>query len=135
MITSSVPSLTTAYHVTVAQAKLGAGRPIVDATIINAPSSTKNIDKARDPEIHQTKKGKPVVLRDGLPPGKTTLIYWRFSEILPRNATTGKSGRILFRFVSVIRVFGRTGWVKAHQFNDFRRPAAGAGGGRRWSVV
>jgi IS5 family transposase len=30
---------------------------IVDATIISAPSSTKNIDKARDPEMHQTKKG------------------------------------------------------------------------------
>src|SRR5207249_11337572 len=27
------------------------------ATIINAPSSTKNADKARDPEMHQTKKG------------------------------------------------------------------------------
>lgn len=31
---------------------------IVDATIINAPSSTKNTDKARDPEMHQTAKGK-----------------------------------------------------------------------------
>jgi IS5 family transposase len=30
---------------------------IVDATIIHAPSSTKNRDKARDPEMHQTKKG------------------------------------------------------------------------------
>jgi transposase, IS5 family len=30
---------------------------IVDATIINAPSSTKNASKARDPEMHQTKKG------------------------------------------------------------------------------
>jgi IS5 family transposase len=30
---------------------------IVDATIINAPSSTKNQDNARDPEMHQTKKG------------------------------------------------------------------------------
>ena len=30
---------------------------IVDATIINAPSSTKNREKARDPEMHQTKKG------------------------------------------------------------------------------
>ncbi len=30
---------------------------IVDATIINAPSSTKNQDKERDPEMHQTKKG------------------------------------------------------------------------------
>jgi IS5 family transposase len=31
---------------------------IVDATIIAAPPSTKNEDKARDPEMHQTKKGK-----------------------------------------------------------------------------
>jgi len=30
---------------------------IVDASIISAPSSTKNKDKARDPEMHQTKKG------------------------------------------------------------------------------
>ena len=30
---------------------------IVDATIINAPSSTKNRERARDPEMHQTKKG------------------------------------------------------------------------------
>ncbi len=30
---------------------------IVDATIINAPSSTKNRDKRRDPEMHQTRKG------------------------------------------------------------------------------
>ena len=30
---------------------------IVDATIISAPSSTKNQDGQRDPEMHQTKKG------------------------------------------------------------------------------
>ncbi len=30
---------------------------IVDATIISAPSSTKNKDNARDPEMHQTMKG------------------------------------------------------------------------------
>ena len=30
---------------------------IVDATLINAPSSTKNRQKKRDPEMHQTKKG------------------------------------------------------------------------------
>ena len=30
---------------------------IVDATIINAPSSTKNEKKERDPEMRQTKKG------------------------------------------------------------------------------
>jgi IS5 family transposase len=31
---------------------------IVDATIIEAPPSTKNAEKARDPEMHQTRKGK-----------------------------------------------------------------------------
>jgi IS5 family transposase len=31
---------------------------IVDATIIHAPSSTKNRDQQRDAEMHQTKKGK-----------------------------------------------------------------------------
>jgi IS5 family transposase len=33
------------------------GGTVVDATIIAAPSSTKNRDRARDPEMHQTKKG------------------------------------------------------------------------------
>lgn len=33
------------------------GGTIVDATLIAAPPSTKNRDKARDPEMHQTKKG------------------------------------------------------------------------------
>lgn len=31
---------------------------IVDATIIGAPSSTKNADKTRDPDMHQTRKGQ-----------------------------------------------------------------------------
>ncbi|QUN32141.1 IS5 family transposase (plasmid) [Cupriavidus sp. KK10] len=37
--------------------KLNSGT-IVDATLIAAPSSTKNEQKARDPEMHQTCKGK-----------------------------------------------------------------------------
>lgn len=37
--------------------KVGTGT-IVDATIIGAPSSTKNADKARDPEMQQTRKGQ-----------------------------------------------------------------------------
>jgi IS5 family transposase len=37
--------------------KVGTGT-IVDATIIGAPSSTKNADKKRDPEMRQTKKGQ-----------------------------------------------------------------------------
>lgn len=37
--------------------RVGSGT-IVDATIIGAPSSTKNADKQRDPEMHQTRKGQ-----------------------------------------------------------------------------
>ena len=37
--------------------KVGTGT-IVDATIISAPSSTKNTKGERDPEMHQTRKGK-----------------------------------------------------------------------------
>jgi IS5 family transposase len=37
--------------------KMGTGT-IADATIIGAPSSTKNADKARFPDMHQTRKGQ-----------------------------------------------------------------------------
>jgi IS5 family transposase len=36
--------------------RIGTGT-IVDATIIHAPSSTKNATGTRDPEMHQTRKG------------------------------------------------------------------------------
>jgi transposase, IS5 family len=32
---------------------------VVDATLISAPSSTKNASGDRDPEMHQSKKGQP----------------------------------------------------------------------------
>ena len=44
-------------RVMVATGHMMKGGTIVDATIINAPSSTKNAEKKRDPEMHQTKKG------------------------------------------------------------------------------
>ena len=40
-----------------AQGLLLKGGTMVDATIIHALPSTKNQDKQRDPEMHQTKKG------------------------------------------------------------------------------
>jgi transposase, IS5 family len=43
-------------HLAAKGLKLATGT-IVDATIINAPCSTKNAKKARDPDVHQTKKG------------------------------------------------------------------------------
>jgi len=44
-------------RVMVASGHMMKGGTIVDATIIDAPSSTKNAEKTRDPEMHQTKKG------------------------------------------------------------------------------
>ncbi len=44
-------------RVMVASGHMMKGGTIVDATIIDAPSSTKNAEKKRDPEMHQTKKG------------------------------------------------------------------------------
>jgi IS5 family transposase len=43
-------------HLAVQGMKVSTGT-IVDATIINAPSSTKNASQSRDPEMHQVKKG------------------------------------------------------------------------------
>ena len=43
-------------HLEAKGVKIGTGT-IMDATIIAAPSSTKNADAARDPEMHQVKKG------------------------------------------------------------------------------
>ncbi|MCD2451133.1 IS5 family transposase [Methylicorpusculum oleiharenae] len=39
------------------QGLLASKGTMVDATIIHAPSSTKNQDQTRDPDMHQTKKG------------------------------------------------------------------------------
>lgn len=44
-------------HLEARGVRISAGT-IVDATIINAPSSTKNKDRARDPDMHQTRKGQ-----------------------------------------------------------------------------
>ena len=41
---------------------------IVDATIIAAPSSTKNAEGERDPEMHQTKKGNQSLALIGVDP-------------------------------------------------------------------
>ena len=38
------------------EGKLVSGGTIVDATIVEAPNSTKNRDKKRDPEMHSTRK-------------------------------------------------------------------------------
>ena len=62
---------------------------IVDASIIEAPSSTKNRSGGRDPEMHQTKKGKRVALRD-------EVTHWRGRSDgsgAQRNYDTGERAR------------------------------------------
>jgi len=61
-------------RVMVASGHMMKGGTIVDATIIDAPNSTKNAEKKRDPEMHQTKKGG----------------QWRFGMIMPYRRRRGK---------------------------------------------
>lgn len=49
---------TAAYQTVAGEARKRITHTIVDATIIGTPSSTKNANKARDPEMHQTRKGQ-----------------------------------------------------------------------------
>ena len=42
---------------------------VVDATLIAAPTSTKNKDKSRDPEMHSSKKGNQWYMIEGHPTG------------------------------------------------------------------
>ena len=62
---------------------------IVDATIIAAPPSTKNKSKARDPKMHQTKKGNLGLTRIGGHP-----------EAFARGATDAQNTPTVFARVS-----------------------------------
>ena len=55
-LTEGIPDETTILHLAKRGLRLREGT-IVDASIIEAPSSRKNRWRARDPEMHQTKKG------------------------------------------------------------------------------
>lgn len=75
----------------VVRTTVSANVTIVDATIIAAPSSTKNASNTRDPEMHQTKKGERLAL---WPQGP----YWRGCPIGSRaHATRRASGRACSR--------------------------------------
>jgi len=49
---------------------------VPDATIIAAPSATKNADKARDPEMHQTRKGQQQPNAPGTAPSRRSGHGW-----------------------------------------------------------
>jgi IS5 family transposase len=52
------------------------GGTIVDATLIEAPASTKNREKTRDPEMHSTKKGNQWHFGMKLPIGSDSRSGW-----------------------------------------------------------
>jgi IS5 family transposase len=84
------------------------GGSIVDATIISAPSSTKNREGKRDPEMHQTKKGNE----------------WRFGMKIHSGVDAGR----VCKFISVngimLLLFGKD-MNAAKQGNVGGQPDAG----------
>lgn len=76
---------------------------LVDATIIHAPSSTKNKDRERDPEMHQTKKGNQYFFGMKAHMALTLSLDWFITSMAPPptwlmspkspNCSTGKKTR------------------------------------------
>ena len=73
---------------------------IVDATIIHAPSSTKNREQQRDPEMHQTRKGKQWYFGMKAHVGvdsKTKLIHTRAGDASQRGGCDRVAGTVARR--------------------------------------
>ncbi|MBB5429909.1 IS5 family transposase, partial [Paraburkholderia sp. JPY158] len=88
--------------------KLNSGT-IVDATLISAPGSTKNEQKARDPEMHQTRKGKQwhvgMKLHIGLD-SQSGLAHSAVVTCVFRTNVTGRFGMVTGDFGNVTGHFG-----------------------------
>ncbi|NCC41751.1 MAG: IS5 family transposase [Gammaproteobacteria bacterium] len=99
------------------------GGTMVDATIIHAPSSTKNQDRQRDPEMHQTKKGNQwyfgmkVHVGADVNSGLAQTV-----TVTPANASDISQLRYLLR-EDDRAVFGDKGYVN----NQYKRRARAAG--------
>ena len=87
------------------------GGTIVDATIINAPSSTKNAEHARDPEMHQTKKGNEwkfgMKVHVGVDAGTGTVVT---VEATPANVSDITVASKLLREDDAV-VYGDSGYI------------------------
>ena len=101
---------------------------IVDATILGAPSSTKNRDKARDPEMHQTKKGQQWYF--GM---KAHIGVDEATGLVHRVVTTAANVADVTQVDALLHgrekaVFGDAGYTGAHKHAQPRR-------GRRWYIA
>jgi len=101
---------------------------IVDATIPGAPSSTKNRDKARDPEMHQTRKGNQWCFGMKAHIGvdeRTGLVH----SVVTTAANAGdvtQVGNLLHGKEK--RVFGDAGYMGAEKHAPAKR-------GRKWHIA
>jgi IS5 family transposase len=103
---------------------------IVDATIIHAPSSTKNEEGKRDPEMTQTRKGNQYYF------GMKAHIGVDARSGLAHRLTTTTASTADVRVMETLlhgaerEVYGDKGYV-----SEARRCAFKARGGRRWGVA
>ena len=95
---------------------------IVDATIIEAPPSTKNAEGARDPEMHQTKKGKDWHF------GMKAHVGTDKRGIVHSLSTTPANVADITELPKLLHVEEREVFGDQAYWNDFHRQCAKAGG-------
>ena len=101
---------------------------IVDATILAAPSSTKNRNKARDPDMHQTKKGQQWYfgMKAHIGVDEATGLVHRVVTTAANVADVTQVGQLLHGREKA--VFGDAGYTGARKHAKPRR-------GRRWYIA
>jgi len=94
------------------EGKLVSGGTIVDATIVEAPNSTKNREKKRDPEMHSTKKNTKWYF--GMRVHIGTDPYYGFAHSIISTAANEAEGKVaakLLREDDAV-VYGDAGYLK-----------------------
>ena len=101
---------------------------IVDATILAAPSSTKNRNKVRDPDMHQTKKGQQWYfgMKAHIGVDEATGLVHRVVTTAANVADVTQVGQLLHGREKA--VFGDAGYTGARKHAQPRR-------GRRWYIA
>ena len=98
------------------EGKLVSGGTIIDATIVEAPNSTKNKDKKRDPEMHSTKKNTKWYFGMRVHVGADP--YYGFVHDIistPANEAECKTAPKLLRKDDVV-VYGDAGYLKMENY-------------------
>ena len=102
--------------------RVGAGT-IVDATIIGAPSSTKNADKARDPEMHQTRKGTQWYVDMKMHIGMGSRTGLAHSAVVTAASVHDRHSLADLLHGNEQRVYGDSAYVSRKELIQFKAPA------------